>query len=669
MSDTIKCPKCGEENPRTNKFCDSCGAKLSAAPAVKDEPKAAEKIEKKKTVKPAGEKAKEYRDLAAPVFAGAEDMETGAVKGGVIINRETLAWLAIILVAIMLRFTDLGLKPLHHDESMHAFYGYKLFKGEGYSYNPMMHGPFHYHANALIYFLFGVSDYTARAAPAIYGVIGVILIWFFRPYLGRLGAVLTALIIAISPTFVYQSRFIREDIFMAVDTIALVIGLFRYFDTKKPAWLYLAAVGLAFSWATKEATYITLFIFGTFLFGRWIWEYSYRNIPEKMQKEGRVYSTVEYWLKGGGGKIFLYALMIFVLVHGALYFNKEPNVSFFVNLKGIWDGYVQALVYWLGQHSVERGSQPWFFYILQIPFYEMQSVVFMLIASVFYLLKPERRTFFNLFCIYWWVMSMALYSWAGERMPWLAIHPLLPMCILAGKFATEMINKKEWEWRRALTIAGFILLTMASIHGTMNLCFYGKGASPKESLVYVQTSTDITRVANKIIAFANEMKESKWASQDFRNYDPTNMEIVCEDYCTWPFAWYLRDFKKIAYDPKDIPRGEMGKPLILSGIEEANQGHDERVRQMLTSDTKVDDSGKTVKKKPEEIYVYTRYKLREWWAPDREKFNKAGFGDQFKMLYDRFMYRDVWNDLGSYDFVVYVSQPLEKYWRSWDGEE
>jgi hypothetical protein len=215
-------------------------------------------------------------------------------------------------------------------------------------------------------------------------------------------------------------------------------------------------------------------------------------------------------------------------------------------------------------------------------------------------------------------------------------------------------------------MAGMILLTMASLHGTINVCFYGEGASPKESLVYVQSSTDVTRVSNKIIQFANELKGEKWASADFRAFDPYNMELVCEDYCTWPFAWYLRDFKKIAYQPKNIPEFEMGKPLILSGIEEANQGHDQRVKDMLTSETKI-VNGKTVPKLPTEIYVYTRYKLREWWAPDENKFWKAKAGEKFKMLYDRFMYRDVWNELGSYDFVVYVRKDLEKYWRSWEG--
>jgi hypothetical protein len=290
----------------------------------------------------------------------------------------------------------------------------------------------------------------------------------------------------------------------------------------------------------------------------------------------------------------------------------------------------------------------------------------MLIASVYYLIKPEKRTFFNIFTICWWILSLAVYSWAGERMPWLAIHPLLPMSILAGKFAAEVIEERSWEWRRALTITGMVLFSMASVHGTIYVSFYGEGASPKESLVYVQSSTDVTRVANKIIQFSNEIKGEKWASQDFRSFNPYDLEIVCEDYCTWPFAWYLRDFNKIAYQPKNIPEFEMGKPLILSGIEEANQGHDQRVKDMLTSETKV-VNGKTVPKLPTEIYVPTRYKLREWWAPDHAKFNNAKFGEKVKMLYDRFMYRDVWNDLGSYDFIVYVRKDLEKYWRSWEG--
>ena len=196
----------------------------------------------------------------------------------------------------------------------------------------------------------------------------------------------------------------------------------------------------------------------------------------------------------------------------------------------------------------------------------MVSVLFMLIASGYYLYKEEKRSMVNVFLIYWWIMSLLIYSWAGERMPWLALHPLTPMTLLAGKFIADIFQRKDWGWKRTAGIAAFVVTSMMSWHGAVHVCFYGAGADPKESLIYVQSSTDTTEVAEKIIKFAHEMKRMNWSSHEFRTYDPYNLEIVCEDYCTWPFAWYLRDFKKIAYQPKNIPEHEKGKPIILSGI-------------------------------------------------------------------------------------------------------
>jgi uncharacterized protein (TIGR03663 family) len=436
----------------------------------------------------------------------------------------------------------------------------------------------------------------------------------------------------------------------------------RYFDSRKLNWLYLAATGLALAWATKEANYITMFVFGTFLIGRWFWEYSLRSIPEKFEKEGVVYRTVEYWLKDGK-KDFIKALVLFVLIHGFLYFGKNgpfwPN--FLSNLKLIWDGYVGGLVYWIGQHGVERGSQPLYFYALLIPLYEPVAVVFMLIASVYFIINQSKRTFFNMFCIYWWIMSLIVYSWAGEKMPWMAIHILLPMIILAAQMIADIIKSRDMGWKRGAGIALFVILAMYSIHSTMYLCFYGKGANPKESMVYVQTSPDVPLVSDKIMKLAKDLKGEKLDSTDFRAFDPHNMEIVCEDYCTWPFAWYLRDYNKIAYDPKNVPDSEIGKPVILSGIEEAAPGHDLDVRARLTKDTKMPD-GSIVS------YVGTRYKLREWWAPDEKKwwdaplFSQTNVPGKLEMLWNRYMYREVWNDLGSYDFVVYVRKDLMKYW-------
>ena len=44
----------------------------------------------------------------------------------------------------------------------------------------------------------------------------------------------------------------------------------------------------------------------------------------------------------------------------------------------------------------------------------------------------RRPTLVGQTLVWWGVASFTAHSWAGERMPWLIIHPLLPFVILAG---------------------------------------------------------------------------------------------------------------------------------------------------------------------------------------------------------------------------------------------
>src|SRR5262249_3256543 len=79
-----------------------------------------------------------------------------------------------VLLAILSRFYHLGERPLHHDESIHAFQSYTLAKDGTWWYDPAYHGPFLYYANALIYKIVGlphVTNATARFLPAVFGLI------------------------------------------------------------------------------------------------------------------------------------------------------------------------------------------------------------------------------------------------------------------------------------------------------------------------------------------------------------------------------------------------------------------------------------------------------------------------------------------------------------------
>ena len=126
----------------------------------------------------------------------------------VALSWETLAWVGIFLAGVVTRFYNLGARAMSHDESLHALSSYYLYANGNYDHNPMMHGPFLFHANALIYFLFGDSDFTARMAPAIFGMGTLAMIYALRPYLGRTGALVAGVLVLVSPSLLFHSRYI-----------------------------------------------------------------------------------------------------------------------------------------------------------------------------------------------------------------------------------------------------------------------------------------------------------------------------------------------------------------------------------------------------------------------------------------------------------------------------
>src|SRR5262245_79468 len=179
-------------------------------------------------------------------------------------TRELLLWAALIVATVLVRFIALGDRPFHHDESQDAYFSYLFRQSGDYEYNPLLHGPFRFYLTALMYVLFGDTDFTARLAPALMGAAMIPLCRALRPLIGRIAAFSTAVLLAFGPSYLYFSRFAREDIYVACLTLALIVVIWRFID--KPRKFYPALIGLfvSLSFATKETTFITVFVMGSF---------------------------------------------------------------------------------------------------------------------------------------------------------------------------------------------------------------------------------------------------------------------------------------------------------------------------------------------------------------------------------------------------------------------
>lgn len=530
----------------------------------------------------------------------------------------------LILAAFVTRFYDLGARVMSHDESLHTQYSWYLYKNGNYQHTPMMHGPLKFHLTAFTYWLFGDNDFTARIPTALMGVAAVALCYFFRKWLGRSGALLAALLMLISPYQLYYSRYIRDEPYVMVWGLLLVLGVLNYLDSRSPKWLYSLALVSALFYTTMESSFIYIAIVMVFLglflvydLLRTAWPrpelrqpffallavaviaaligvglFFYRDRlgiappssaaevqvpadPGRTTPESGPISPMETyadlaWLgalmAGAGGLYFvarafgreglkrfpaldliavlglfalpqLAALPVRGLQRNPLNYTLPPMdgfnpgiflgsdagvtlivtlllialsigvgvlwnprvflicaaifygvyiplyTTFFTNGGGLATGLIGSLGYWLEQHGVRRGSQPWYYYlVVNLPVYEFLPALGALFAAGIGLSRywnpapapdeapadPEapRRFPALLFIGYWSVMALGAFSVAGEKMPWLTTHISLPLILLSGWAIGWFVDRVDWSHfraRRAWLVAILLPVTVLAL--------------------------------------------------------------------------------------------------------------------------------------------------------------------------------------------------------------
>jgi len=172
------------------------------------------------------------------------------------VTNEIILFTGIILLAIVTRFYDLGTRVMSHDESLHTYFSWLLYKGQGYQHNPMMHGPYQFHVIALSYFLFGVSDFTARIPSVFFSLATVWMVWYWRRYLGNWGMIVAAFLMVISPYMLFYGRYVRNESFVGFSGIVLLYAILRYLESAEKKYLYLITLATLLHFTAKETAFI-----------------------------------------------------------------------------------------------------------------------------------------------------------------------------------------------------------------------------------------------------------------------------------------------------------------------------------------------------------------------------------------------------------------------------
>jgi len=172
------------------------------------------------------------------------------------ITNEIVLFAAVILLTIITRFYDLETRVMSHDESLHTYFSWLFYRGQGYQHSPMMHGPLQFHLLALSYFLFGVTDFTSRIPAVIFSIATVWMIWYWRRYLGRTGALVAAFLMVISPYMLFYGRYVRNEAYAGLSGILMLFAILRHLETGNKRYLYLVALALVIHFTAKETAFI-----------------------------------------------------------------------------------------------------------------------------------------------------------------------------------------------------------------------------------------------------------------------------------------------------------------------------------------------------------------------------------------------------------------------------
>ena len=149
-------------------------------------------------------------------------------------KRQLLFPVLILLLAALVRFASLDLKPPHFDEGINGWFVDQMTKNGFYAYDPTnYHGPLHFYV--LFVSLKPVrSQSLGLALPVVLAsLIAIFWIFLFRPFFSRTICYLAALGMAISPGFIFYDRYSIHESWMVLFLIVTVLGHSRYLDLER----------------------------------------------------------------------------------------------------------------------------------------------------------------------------------------------------------------------------------------------------------------------------------------------------------------------------------------------------------------------------------------------------------------------------------------------------
>jgi uncharacterized protein (TIGR03663 family) len=490
----------------------------------------------------------------------------------------------VLAAATLLRLYALDLKPMHHDEGVNGFFLEKLVRDFDYRYDPTnYHGPTLYFLTLPVNFVWGagaslwagawswesvarlgLDDRALRLLTALFGVGTVALVLTLRRYLGAVGTLTAAALVAVSSGAVFYSRYYIHETPFVFFTLAVVVAALRFYETGRAAPLWFCSASLALLFATKETAFISggTLVLAALVARGWACPW-WRDEEARGEPQGAFGHTSgrKTRKKTGGGfeaararfgdaeqALYLVgtsaALFVFV---AALFYS-----SFLTHWGGVSDA-VAALKVWQKTGASDFHAKPFHTYLDWLWQQEAPILILGAVGSAIALFG-RRRSRFAVFAGAWGFGLLLAYSLIPYKTPWLALNFVVPLAI-AGGYAVESLWRPRVGRPVALVVAAAAVGVCTYQALVLNFRHYDDDRYP-----YVYSHTQ--REAVDLVRAVERAAERAGIEQP-------KVSIASPDY--WPLPWYFRGNPHVAYDQKPLTFYDPNVTLAIVGREDQLQ--------------------------------------------------------------------------------------------------
>ncbi len=354
------------------------------------------------------------------------------------VTTEHVAYLVLAVLAGSLRLSDLGLAPLNPDEAKQALAVWQLWQPGGAAVMPG--SPAYFAISAVLSQIVGFSDGIMRLAPAVMGVALTLTPWLLRHRLGRLGALVAALLLAISPLQTLAARTVGGQSMALLAGLIVFIAWLRFQEGGRRLWLITLTVALALGLTSAPLFFAVLFTAAV----AWLAQ-SVVGPALIRDEEGQRVKLIR-----PPGPALRRALIVGLATLLLL------ATSFFLALRGIGSA-ADLLADFLRRFQVV--SSP---YTMSGPFaallrYEVGLLLLGLPAAVWAAIREKPMA---IYLVYWVMAALLLMLLQPGQMANVLVVTV-PGYLLIGRFVDEMFQgaSSPWWWAFGLAIlfAGAIL--------------------------------------------------------------------------------------------------------------------------------------------------------------------------------------------------------------------